>query len=565
MESSDPASLAAAASKALKLAAEYSYGCMKDDGHWCAGLLGNPALTAEYVFLHLSMGHDFGTDPDTPALSKWLLSQQNPADGSWGLAPHYPGDASMTVEAYFALKILQVPVDDPAMIPVELILLPTYCPENVYNLSYWARVTVVPMMVVRHHEPIYALPKGAQADYLDELWIDPSKKNVPYFPPLRNSLWKADAFTVAFTVLDKTMSFLGGSEPDGDLGHTIPPMYAANLALKEEGWSVCDSAVQLLLGAVERHTTTDSMGKRLQCALSPLWDTVLMTVALVDSEHADERLDQTMQWINKSQYFGPNGDWRVNNPTLPPGSWAFQHFNTWYPDTDDTAAALLALLKGRPAMRRLVLRLPRYTVDRGDAKSRWRLDVTGHMLECYGLQVSSPYRKKLNEDLLRRMRESASRAIGFLELTQTKAGAWWGRWASNYIFGTSCVLCGLEHFTDHDPRVRPMVRRGLAWMKSVQNSDGGWGETLESYRDPDQAGVGPSSAQHTAWGVMSLLAHLPPADPHIKRGVSYLLSQQTKLDDGLPGASWPMYAHYTAIGFPLHFWLEYTLYVTISP
>ncbi|CAM6124424.1 unnamed protein product [Calypogeia fissa] len=113
---------------------------------------------------------------------------------------------------------------------------------------------------------------------------------------------------------------------------------------------------------------------------------------------------------------------------------------------------------------------------------------------------------------------------------------------------------------DDDPRVRPMVRRGLAWMKSVQNSDGGWGETLESYRDPDQAGMGPSSAAHTAWGIMALLAHLPPTDGYIKRGASYLISLQTKMDDGFPGASWPHHHHFMAVGFPLHFWLDYSLY-----
>ncbi|CAM6124420.1 unnamed protein product [Calypogeia fissa] len=63
MESSDPASLEAAASKALNLAAEYSYGSMNDDGHWRGEVLDNTTTVAQYVFLNLALGHDFGTDP----------------------------------------------------------------------------------------------------------------------------------------------------------------------------------------------------------------------------------------------------------------------------------------------------------------------------------------------------------------------------------------------------------------------------------------------------------------------------------------------------------------------
>jgi squalene-hopene/tetraprenyl-beta-curcumene cyclase len=205
MESSDLAILSASASKALNLAAEFSYGSMKDNGHWYGEVLTNTTFTAEYIFLCISLGHDFSTDPDTPALRQWLLSQQN-LDGSWGLATDYPGDASTTVETYFALKILQVSIDNPAMVrrrlftrkvggiasvriftrfvlatfglipwsavpqlPPEFFLLPSYFLLNIYNLVHWARATCIPMLVIQHHEPVYALPNRAQTDFLDKL------------------------------------------------------------------------------------------------------------------------------------------------------------------------------------------------------------------------------------------------------------------------------------------------------------------------------------------------------------------------------------------------------------
>lgn len=642
MESSDLAFLSASASKALKLAAEFSYGSMKDNGHWCGEVLTNTTFTAEYIFLRISLGHDFSTDPDTPALRQWLLSQQN-LDGSWGLATDYPGDASTTVETYFALKILQVSIDDPAMVrgrlfarkvggiasvriftrfvlatfglipwsavpqlPPEFFLLPSYFLLNVYNLAHWARATCIPMLVIRHHEPVYALPNGAQTDFLDELWLDPLKKSVPYCPPLWESLLKADVITFAFTALDKMVSLVGGlrhfptrgyalqrcvkwimehQEAEGDWLGAFPPMYTSILALREEGRSVNDSAIKLGLEAVERFAIKDAGGKRVQAAVSPVWDTVLMMIGLADSELADESLDVTVQWIKKQQNFGSNGDWRIYNPTLPPGGWSFEYYNTWYPDTDDTAVAILALVKKDPKCvgSFCIYRATQWILGMQNRDGGWgafdkennklflnkapigdmnnlcdpsTADVTGRILECFAILLSSPHGNQISADLLTRIEASAWRGIAFLENSQEKTGAWYGRWGSNYVYGTSNVLCGLPYYVD-DSRVRRMVNRGLDWMKSVQNSDGGWGERLETYSYPEQAGMGPSTATQTAWAIMALLAYLPPTHCDIRKGVSYLVSLQKPMDG--PGASWPQ-PWYTAVGFPLFLWMEYSLY-----
>ncbi len=642
MEHSDIEMLSSSASKALDLAAKFSYGCMRDDGHWCGEVLDNTTVTSEYIFLRISLGHDFNTDPDASALRQWLLSQQNP-DGSWGIAPGYPGDASTTVETYFALKILQVSTDDPAMVsgrlfalkvggtasarlltrfilatfglmpwsaipqlPPEFFLVPSYFRFNVYNLSCWSRITSIPMLVIRHHEPVYALPNGAGADFLDELWLEPLKKNVPYCPSLWESLWKADVITFAFTALDKMVSLAGGlrcsptrgyalqqcvkwilehQEAEGDWTGIFPPIYTSILALREEGWSVSDSVITRGLEGLERLVIKDAKGKRIQSSISPVWDTVLMTVGLVDAEFADERLDTTVQWIKKKQHFGPNGDWRIYNPALPPGGWSFQYYNTWYPDTDDTAVAILALVKKDPksAGSFSIHRAAQWILGMQNRDGGWgafdmennklflnktplgdmnnlcdpsTADVTGRILECFALLLSSPHSKQVSAELLARMEVAARNGIAFLENAQEKTGAWYGRWGSNYIYGTSNVLCGLPYYMDK-PRVRSMATRGLDWMKSVQNSDGGWGESLETYSYPELAGMGPSTATQTAWTVMALLAHLPPTDCYIKRGVSYLVSLQSTPDGS--GASWPQ-PWYTAVGFPLFMWMEYALY-----
>jgi squalene-hopene/tetraprenyl-beta-curcumene cyclase len=98
-----------------------------------------------------------------------------------------------------------------------------------------------------------------------------------------------------------------------------------------------------------------------------------------------------------------------------------------------------------------------------------------------------------------------------------------------------------------------MVVRALAWLKSVQNRDGGWGEHVDSYRDRRAMGRGTSTASQTAWALMGLLAFLAPEDGAIERGVEWLLAQQT--NEG----TWNE-REFTGTGFPKHFYLRYHMY-----
>jgi squalene-hopene/tetraprenyl-beta-curcumene cyclase len=104
------------------------------------------------------------------------------------------------------------------------------------------------------------------------------------------------------------------------------------------------------------------------------------------------------------------------------------------------------------------------------------------------------------------------------------------------------------------------VVRGAVWLKSVQQADGGWGESTASYRDPALRGSGPATASQTAWGLIGLLScveRLPQiADAFeraIERGVGYLL--RTQRADG----TWDE-PEFTGTGFPNHFYLNYHLY-----
>jgi len=104
------------------------------------------------------------------------------------------------------------------------------------------------------------------------------------------------------------------------------------------------------------------------------------------------------------------------------------------------------------------------------------------------------------------------------------------------------------------------VVRGAVRLESVQQDDGGWGETTDSYRDPALRGIGPPTASQTAWALIGLLAaveRLPQLGaafaPAIERGVAYLLRTQR------PDGSWDE-PEFTGTGFPVHFYLNYHQY-----
>lgn len=635
--------------KALDLAVNHSFESVHDDGHWCGELRSNATITAEYVFLRQALGLEMSLDRD--ALCQWFLSDQN-TDGSWGIAPDYPGDVSTTVEAYLALKILGIPSEIssmrracafvvsvggvskvriftriylatfglfpwnavPELIP-ELIFMPSWAPINIYSFSSWARSTIIPLLIISHHRPIFELPnrKAASNDFLDELWFDPVEKAVPYAKPFWD-LWRTDSVALAFTAIDKLLYQLGGlrsfplrgyarrrcvdwilehQEASGDWAGIFPPMHVGLLALKLEGYDLNDSPILRGLEAVERFTWQDKAGKRVQACVSPVWDTVLMTIGLCDAgtPTTDELLSRAVDWIKARQLLGHEGDWRIYRPRLSPGGFSFEYFNAWYPDVDDTAAAIIALIKQDPmsASSPSVIMAVEWVLGMQNRDGGWAAfdvennklflnkipfsdmdslldpstaDVTGRILEALGLLRNTLRKVKVAQALLERVGLACDHALIYLASIQEPDGAWYGRWGSNYIYGTSNVLCGLAYFSKDHARTQALVEPAIRWLKSVQNTEGGFGENLDTYKDPTLAGRGESTASQTAWGLMALLAYLPPSDGAVRMSVAYLLMSQTMKDGS--GASWPE-TQYTGTGFPRYFYLGYELYAHYFP
>lgn len=185
-------------------------------------------------------------------------------------------------------------------------------------------------------------------------------------------------------------------------------------------------------------------------------------------------------------------------------------------------------------------------------------DITGRIMEAFGLLIRRVPDKDSSQlfQLLPAIRAACRRGIRYLASTQEANGAWFGRWGCNYIYGTSHALCGLAYFLQEDQQVPAMVQPALQWLKSQQNDDGGWGESLLSYQSPERKEQR-STASQTAWALMGLLAHLPHTDIVIERGIRWLVSSQRPVET--LGSTWPEPV-YTGTGFPNHFYLGYDYY-----
>ncbi|MFF4283664.1 squalene--hopene cyclase, partial [Streptomyces kronopolitis] len=286
------------------------------------------------------------------------------------------------------------------------------------------------------------------------------------------------------------------------------------------------------------------------------------------------QLVKAVDWMLAEQIDRP-GDWSVQRPQLPSGGWVFEFENDNYPDIDDTAEVVIALRRVRhPDPRRVdaaVRRAVRWSVGMQSKDGGWgafdadntsplpnRLpfcdfgevidppsaDVTAHVVEMLA-------------DVGRTHDPRTRRGIAWLLAEQDPCGAWFGRWGTNYLYGTGSVLPALA--AAGIPRSHPAVRRAVLWLERVQNDDGGWGEDQRSYQDKEQwAGRGASTASQTAWALMALLAAGERDAEAVRRGVRWLAS--TQHEDG----TWDE-PYFTGTGFPWDFSINYHLYRQVFP
>ncbi len=317
-------------------------------------------------------------------------------------------------------------------------------------------------------------------------------------------------------------------------------------------------------------------GKRFffQPCFSVVWDAAIAAFALGESgEPPEDALRKCADWLLTKEV-RHKGDWSIKRPNTPPAGWYFEFANEFYPDIDDTAMVLLALSRSRasrPAEQQAAERraiqwlLDMQSKDGGwaafDVDNNWRPlsfvpfadhnamldptcpDITGRVLEAlcaHGYTQSHP---------------AIRNAVDYLIRTQEQDGSWYGRWGVDYIYGTFLALRGLRAAGVSDREA--YVQRALEWVRSIQNFDGGWGESCESYKQGSYVQA-PSTPSQTAWAIVALLAGGDTTSTSLHDGIDYLL--RTQKNDG----TWDEELA-TGTGFPQVFYLCYHLYRNSFP
>jgi squalene-hopene/tetraprenyl-beta-curcumene cyclase len=580
-------------------------------GWWTAEMETNVTMTAEHILLLRFLGVDHS--PIAGGARVHILEKQR-GDGTWALYHDGPGDLSTTVEAYTALRVLgmdagaeplararrfildqgglartrvftklwlalfgEYPWDGVPSMPPELVHLPKNVPLNLYDFACWARGTIAPLLIVLSRKPVRSL--GVSVAEL----IAPESHARLHRVPGDGVFWWLDVLQKLYERLPRQPGraracraiadwVVAHQEADGSWGGIQPPWVYSLIALHLMGMGLDHPVMRRgLRGLDERFSVSDEHGWRLQACMSPVWDTAWAVLALraAGIPRAHPAIRAAVRWLLGEQITG-GGDWQVRLPMRECGGWSFEFDNDLYPDVDDTAIVVLALLEGgetpeariaaekgarwavamrsrngawgsfdRDNTRQLVYRIP--FADFGAMLDPPSEDVTAHVLEmmaALGSGVSDPVVRG---------------GLRYLAAEQRPWGSWYGRWGVNHIYGTWCVVSALAALGCGGPH----LPRALDWVARVQNPDGGWGETCHSYEDESFAGVGVSTASQTAWAVMTLQRGGRGGSAAARRGLDHLRSRQRDRTWEEP--------EYTGTGFPRDFYLNYGMYRHLFP
>ena len=500
----------------------------------------------------------------------------------------YGGAARANVFTRLTLAMFgQLPWRGVPYIPVEIMLLPKWFPFHLDKVSYWSRTVMVPLFVLCSRK---VRARNPRAVHIRELFtLDPE---------LEHDYFRRRGFVNrAFLLLDRIGRMIDPLVPralraraircaedwinarangEDGLGAIFPAMVNALQVMVTLGYSVDDPRRVEAKRALCKLLVAGEHSTYCQPCVSPVWDTALSCLALEEEGGGAARgaALQGLEWLRPLQLLEAAGDWRERRPQLPGGGWAFQFNNSYYPDLDDTAAVAWAMhaTPHRAHYAGAIARALDWLVgmqSRNGGFASFDVDGTCYYLNEIPFADHGALLDPPTEDVTARVvtvlarvaraedAAALARAIAYLRATQQPDGSWFGRWGTNYIYGTWSVLVALA--AAGIGAEDPAVRRAVAWLASCQQADGGWGESNDSYLDQDLAGRGIGSTPYqTAWALLALMSVGGVDASVLRRGVQFLLRAQQ--GNGL----WE-HPSYTAPGFPRVFYLKYHGYCAYFP
>ena len=592
-----------------------------DDGHWIFELEADATIPAEYILLN-----HFTNEVD-PILEKKIavyLRERQADHGGWPLYHDGNFDISASVKAYFALKLAGEDMDAPHMVkaraaiinaggaakcnvftritlalfgqvpwravpvmPVEIMHLPKWFFFHFSKISYWSRTVIVPLLILmtnkhRADNPLcvdirelFLIPPEQEKNYLSNstgtlagklfLLVD---KILRLIDPLMPRNIRAKGVEKALDFINERLNGedgLGGIFPA--MANTVMVFHTLGIDKNSEQYLAAKKAIDNLL------VIKDKIAYCQPC-LSPIWDTALSAQALLETGDSinTKAAHVSLAWLQERQELEVIGDWADTRPDLRPGGWAFQYWNSHYPDVDDTSVAAMSIERAKdPKYKECLERAAEWIIGMQSKNGGWGsfdADNTHYWLNhipfadhgalldpptvdvsarCIGMLIQLGYNSK---------NETIRRGVEYLRLEQEDDGSWFGRWGTNYVYGTWSALCALQ--AAGEDMNAPYIRKAVEWLTSRQRPDGGWGEDGASYWHDHKDTCKASTPSQTSWALLGLMAAGEVDCKAVKSGVEYLL--QAPRD----GAKWEE-EYYNAVGFPRVFYLRYHGYSVFFP
>ena len=589
------------------------------DGHWVYELEADCTIPAEYILMNHFSGEI--NNKTEEKIAAYLRDQQN-EEGGWSLYTDGNFDLSCSVKTYFALKLVgddqheehmiraktmilnhggaahcnvftritmalfgQVPWRATPFIPAEVILLPKWFPFHIDRVSYWSRTVMVPLFILCTLKPTAVNQRGID---IRELFITPPEDELNYFKVTtklkRIFLWLdhvgqlveklVPEFVRRYSIRKCEQWFLDRMNDEHGIGGIFPAMVNVYESLVVLGYPKDHPTRKMARQAIDNLLTERNNTIYCQPSLSPIWDTALVSQTLIETENNKPSIEvkNALDWLKDQQLSNEPGDWRIQKPELDGGGWAFQYSNYYYPDLDDTSMVAWAMQrtnndKYAESIKRAAIWVAGMQsrgggfgsfdinnthfylneipfADHGALLDPPTADVTGRAIAL----LSLANRKKYTENI--------KAGIDYLKIEQENDGSWFGRWGTNYIYGTWSVLTALEIAGEDSQQA--YIKKAVEYLLQIQNSDGGWGESNDSYYPPKHYRPCKSTAFQTAWVLLALLAVGEVKNTSVKKGINYLLSNQ------LSNGQWYDNS-YTAPGFPRVFYLKYHGYSKYFP
>jgi squalene-hopene/tetraprenyl-beta-curcumene cyclase len=424
---------------------------------------------------------------------------------------------------------------------------------------------------------------------IDELFVTPPSQVKNWHSNNTNSIWNP-----VFRFIDAVLRFFEPQMPqaprqaainkcvawvkerqngEDGLGAIYPAMANTVMMYDCLGHDPAHPDVAIARRAVDKLVVDDPGRTYCQPCLSPIWDTALAAHALLESGASKEALSKACEWLASKQVLELKGDWADWCPDVRPGGWAFQYNNAYYPDVDDTAVVVMALDRlDKNKYREAINRGAEWVLGLQSKNGGWgAFDADndyyylnhipfadhGALLDPPSADVSARCLGMLAQLGYKKDHPKVAAAINYLRCEQEAEGCWFGRWGTNYIYGTWSVLCALN--TIGIDAKDPMIMRAIDWLASKQRADGGWGEDGASYFEGQPKGeCTVSTPAQTAWALLGLMAAGAVDHPAVTKGIKHLTDTQT------PQGLWKE-DYYTAVGFPRVFYLSYHGYKAFFP